>query len=244
MKICVIGNSHVACLRAAWDGLEAQYSEHTLTFFAGPMLTIAELSLDESSGQLVPTSEALTESLQMTSGGAESIALKAYDFFLLVGMGFHLPMIPKGYSRAVREGIAKDTFGETPSARVAAMTRLGSEAPIFIVPVPLPIHADGSASPLTTLPPRDVAALCSSAHASSRLRFIAQPAATLEGEWFTQAKFLKDAPRLAHTPRKVGKAFGEKNLVHMNADYGAIWLNDFFAKLQPAGPAAGEGGAA
>ena len=34
VKLCVIENSHSACLKLAWDQLQARYLDHSITFFA------------------------------------------------------------------------------------------------------------------------------------------------------------------------------------------------------------------
>jgi hypothetical protein len=234
MRICVIGNSHVACLKSAWSTLETECDEHTLKFFAGPKSTLAELSLDEKSGRLVSTSTALTASLRMTSGGEAEIDVDHYDLFLLVGLLFWWPSIPRQVSRAVQVALAQDVFAKTLSANIAALLRRCTQAPILVTAVPRPVKHEAPRELSATLPLATVAEIFSEAHVSTRWRFFAQPSTTLGASGYTLDHLSKDAPRLAHTPMSVGQVFDDKNSGHMNTEFGRLFLTGLFESLRAA----------
>lgn len=80
-KLCVIGNSHVACLKAALS--EEPSLEHDIeyTFFASRGKRIRGLTVEGLS--LVASDERLRSALEFTSGGKSAINLDHYDGMLL-----------------------------------------------------------------------------------------------------------------------------------------------------------------
>ncbi|MEM7213092.1 MAG: hypothetical protein AAF479_14585 [Pseudomonadota bacterium] len=86
LKLCVLGNSHLASMKSGWDQIETQYTDMVLTFFGAPKAMMDDLSLDGNS--LVPGNEKLKGKLKMFSDGSESIDLDAYDAFVINGLQF------------------------------------------------------------------------------------------------------------------------------------------------------------
>ena len=81
----LLGNSHLAALRIAYArqppaGLQ-------LDFIASGQAGLADLAVQD--GHLVATTPALQADL-LRFGGVTSVPLAGYDFFVLVGLGFHL----------------------------------------------------------------------------------------------------------------------------------------------------------
>src|SRR5690349_8363799 len=83
--ICVIGNSHAACLRApslaATKGKKSEY-----VFFCANTSTMQALTRKEQ--LLLPRSKDLKRNFRRTSGGKEVIDLSIYETFIVVGLRF------------------------------------------------------------------------------------------------------------------------------------------------------------
>jgi hypothetical protein len=86
-SLCVVGNSHVAAFKQAWDkrrpalrdGVEA-------TFFSAQNRLMKDMVPKGKS--LVAAGDLLAEKLRYTSGGLDRIDIDRYDAFLVVGAGF------------------------------------------------------------------------------------------------------------------------------------------------------------
>ncbi len=81
MRLCLLGNSHVAALKLGFSGSEA-------VFFASPSRTLR--TLQPQDGELVSTDPDLRRRLAKSSGGAETIRVSEFDAFLVVGCALGL----------------------------------------------------------------------------------------------------------------------------------------------------------
>ena len=87
MKIALIGNSHIACVKLAYENATLDLRERlNITFFGAPGSGLADLKL--KSKTLLTNNEDLRKQLAMTSGGLEKIDLDHYDAIILMGMYF------------------------------------------------------------------------------------------------------------------------------------------------------------
>ena len=86
MRICVLGNSHLAAAKHGWDQISARYPGLTLTFFGAPRNIMKDLVLEGT--QLVPKTEKLLAKIQRSSGGLEAVEIRDYDAFILYGLQF------------------------------------------------------------------------------------------------------------------------------------------------------------
>jgi hypothetical protein len=230
VKLCIIGNSHVACLKSAWDALPRYHEEFDCAFFGSPGAGMNALYLED--GRLKAGTDKLRQDLRFTSGGQEAVRIGDYDAFLIVGVGFHTPSHDRRVSSAVLHAALRGMFGTTMAGRFASAIRIVTQAPVLICATPLKATAGGSRrrSP-ALLEPAEVSGLLSSAYSAERFRFLAQPSSTLENPWATRREFVVDAPRLAHVEQKIGGRFTEGQNVHMNAEYGRLYLQSVFAAL-------------
>jgi len=89
-RICLIGTSHLACWKEAWDELDASYSDQTsLTFFgANGARMFSRNAWGISERALVPRNDKVALSIGRTSKGLDRIEVEHYTHFVLVGFNF------------------------------------------------------------------------------------------------------------------------------------------------------------
>ena len=104
MRVCILGNSHVACIKVAWDELGKSHTDYCLTFCAAPGRRLDAMEL--SGDHLVPSNPQLRRDILTTSGGRDSIAIRDHDAFCIVGLGFRFPVLDLSFSSAVVEATA------------------------------------------------------------------------------------------------------------------------------------------
>lgn len=230
LRLCIIGNSHIACLKTAWDLMAQDRERLTCTFFGSPGGGMQELQRDGS--RLRPASSKLKRDMKFTSGGKDIIRLDDYDAFLLVGLRFFSPVFDRRLSAAVSEAALRESFGGTLARRIAADIRGASSAPIFIGSTPRPLKAGVAAeNDRCYMTAAEVSAALTRTFHSEGFRFVPQPAETMRSPWSTKAEFGTDAPRLDHTKAKVDAKFDRDDTGHMNTAYGRIYLEQFFEML-------------
>lgn len=152
-QICVLGTSHAAALKAAWDDLAATTGD-TATFFVAPGTTIFDLEFEDEA--LVARGDKLLESFRSRAGGRDRIAVRDYDTLILCGVsGGIWPLIrffggcrfsgqdgwPDGgarhlISRALARRHAAEGLEDSFGVRVARFWSALSPARIIDVPVP------------------------------------------------------------------------------------------------------------
>lgn len=86
MKICVIGNSHVAALKQGWERVSVQreYSDVSLDFFAAPRDGVKQLKYRD--GALSTDDPELKSHMRTSSQGMEKIVVADYDVFVIHGL--------------------------------------------------------------------------------------------------------------------------------------------------------------
>ena len=164
MKICVLGNSHLASMKTGWDLVRDATPEYELTFFGAPKAMMDDLFLEGNA--LMPGTEKLKRKLAMFSEGSESIDLDAFDAFVVVGLQFGprrlaqlyrthrpvsfewrgplnnlAPMVSKEQQvTAISERLFNDAMiaglTDTMAIRIIDMIRDVTEKPIFLVSAP------------------------------------------------------------------------------------------------------------
>lgn len=92
MRLCVIGNSHLAAMKLGWD--QSVAADPALreavapVFFGAPRDGMRHVKMDASG--LHPRKPGIREHFLRTSGGAEAVEWSRYDAFLLVGLNASL----------------------------------------------------------------------------------------------------------------------------------------------------------
>jgi hypothetical protein len=249
-RVCVIGNSHIACLKTAWDQTGSRHADVSITFFGAPQRMCQHLSLQN--GRLISPDDELTTYLRQTSGGASEIALDEFDVFALIGLEFGplkamqvaervsyldldagKPLVSRAcFRQSVCDGLRK-----TIAVSVAQHIRAASTLPIVIVQTPhFAAKWRGSEDyrrDFASAPPHFWPALCETWRACARTvaddltsDLLFQPPQTIVDAFFSDPRMTKDAIRLS-TDAKPEK--GDHQVRHMNAEYGKIMLEALLA---------------
>ncbi|CAN7210332.1 hypothetical protein [Rhizobium sp. LjRoot254] len=84
LRICIVGNSHVAALKRGWPAVREKYPDTTIDMFGTYGTSFLDLSV--SDGKIIADSETSVAYFKLT-GGSTEIALDAYDRIVVVGAG-------------------------------------------------------------------------------------------------------------------------------------------------------------
>jgi hypothetical protein len=229
-RICVLGNSHTACLKKAWDAMHSSRPDLELVFFAAPSSQMLELVLQESS--LCPANEVLKKNLEFTSGGLSRVAIDEYDTFLLMGLHFAIPAVDARCSSAVVDSLLLDAYQSSVSSKLIELIHTRHTKAVYVGSTPMNTVCD-SPDHVSYHHTGTLAARLSTLLAGRRLVFLPQPEQTLQKNCFSKPEFSQDAPRLENRRSNVGLVyeqgkrggFGEH---HMNTAYGTHYLEAFF----------------
>jgi|GEM_PF-2926070 len=242
VRLCVIGNSHIAALKLGWPA--AGIAGIAPTFFGAPADGLRHVVLEN--GVLVPRKSDIAGHFRTISGGSDRIVLAGHDAFLLVGLNVSSKRILRFYKThawvglngtagktVVHPGFAMEfmteRYGATRMAELAATIAGATDRPVLAVAEP---HW---ASWARTAPAgtadygwQDAAASgdgpaigglfvqAVAAALAPCAQFVPQPEETVEDGIMTRADYNKDASRL------IGGEGGGTDASHMNAAYGAV----------------------
>lgn len=155
IRLCVMGNSHLAAFKLGWDALvkDNDPTARALSpvFFGAPRDAMRHVRQED--GRIIPTRKDVPESFERMSGGQREIRLADYDAVLLVGLGVSIKRILRFYkthywygmppdpertlvSRRFAQDFLTDRYGSTLLAETAEKVRQGTAAPILAVAEP------------------------------------------------------------------------------------------------------------
>lgn len=232
MKICVIGNSHLASLKVAWDEIGSDFQDVELTLFGSPNRGIARLSVDDEKCGLTCSIPGIRAHLEQTSGGLNWIDYAAYDAFLLYGLFLTVPLLDMRLSSAVvKQALEDSVFNSTACRTARKLNKLG-EKPLFCSAEPL--TSETRFEKLQAVPDEDKLIDLDTIHdqfsdllKSQNIRFLRQPPETLGPTFSTLTAYSKNSVRLIG-----GDAHLKKDIRHMNAEYGRAYLEHAIPKLR------------
>lgn len=227
LRICILGNSHAACLKEGWDRMANKYPHLQLTFFAARRDLLK--GLHRTGNVLLPDTPGLARNLAFTSNGEEQVDLENYDIFLLQGLGLHLPGLDSRLSQAVLRQTHRDILHRSLSLALCKLIREASEAPIYLGHNPQ--KAGQMANP-QRLPYRAAWALMQAELPAASAVLLEQPAETLVNDWHTRNELSRGSTRLDVGDRISGAPHDDEDNEHMNADFGCIFLEHFFKLLK------------
>lgn len=234
MKVCVIGDSHVGAIKLAYDAL-GPAPPHELTFFAALAEGIDRLELAD--GKLVPPANIphVAEAMRMTSGGLSTINPKVYDLFLLIGMVGSIEQmvwtIARPLSEAVRACAVTDFWHASRLPPLLGTLRQITQKPVTVGFTPLLARAQTN-----DLGPERYARFLEQSNAlffsGFNVRAIGQPPQTIVNGHATKIEYSRMSERLLKDKEGRAVRHPEGETSHMNKDYGALWLAQFFAEIE------------
>jgi len=226
MRVAIIGNSHTGSLIYAMKtDPDILGREIEVTIFAAVNKALRFLKFRGDA--IVATRDGLRRLIQATSGGIAQVDVTDYDAFFLMGIGFILRPLDGGWSTAVRETALDRMIGQTEMWRIATGLRERTTRPILCGHNPLPIRRplrDGS-EPIAY---DEMAAWFTSKFEAANLTLVRQPAETRTVKLTTRPAFGKGSKRMVDD-----EEYGKADRLHMNADYGAIYLRALRPLLVP-----------
>lgn len=241
MRIAMVGNSHLAAYKLAWENIRAAHPGLDITFFGSPTTSMRALAVEN--GALVPRTEILRENLAWTSEGSASIA-GDFDAYVMIGMGFsfvHLMAIlrthrPASIFRATdaQQLISEDalssfmtaTLGNCTGLSVVDKLRQITHAPIVYAPNPFPATGVLRDPDYEYYSYPETRSAIFAFYRQSRSELVRrgcfvfnQPDETVKDEMFTRDKFTQGAIKLKRGMKSVQK---ENDYFHMNAEFGRV----------------------
>lgn len=229
MKICVLGNSHVASLKKGWDSIQTDNQKHQLSFFASRQNGLAGLKLNN--GTLVPTTPQLLNDISYTSGGMKDIPLNEYDIFLLYGLGLSLSVLDTRLSTAVIQQTCIDIADRVLSFRIAKLIRSASHSKIYIGHNPQRSMDKNARPRANKFDYKETFAFMSSAIDVVDTVLVDQPLVSLANGWNTKEEYSIGSTRLDVGDKISNQLHPDKETEHMNGDFGKLYLDSFFQRL-------------
>lgn len=240
MKICIIGNSHIACVKKAWDEMSLSGSyPHQVTFFGSHADTL--LNTESNSTGLFPKNDQVRKSFILTSGGEESVIFNKYDLFFLHGFSPSFRNYHSLYNyfdlRFASSGFKKDSFmniSDTMSKLLKHM--MNTQKPVFVTPRPSKAVDDYEkvldSDKVDNEVYEKVLAYIENGFKNIGFKYLHQPEETLIYNNFTKKEYNTSGIGLGEVPKKDNDhILSSKNLTHMNKAYGKVYLEDIFRNL-------------
>ena len=231
MKICVIGNSHVACLKKAWDRMPKLPFE--LTFFASYASSIVETTTTASGIQ--PRSEQVKASWVTTSDGRDQIDFAAYDLIWVHGLGYNLnyfaQLLKQLHELGASHALKHEAIVYNNRSSLAILECMPSEvrAKCIVSFRPNRVSQNNESEAFDRALLEQLVAEIQQAHEHLGFKAtISQPQNTLQSLQYTRPEFSRGAVGLGKKPPSAGyKDVTEKSAMsHMNAEYGKLLINE------------------
>lgn len=226
MKICIIGNSHVASLKQGWESIKTcpDYAHVSVEFFAAPRNTIDQLEYQD--GSLFAGTQELKKHLELSSPGKDEIRIEDYDLFVIQGLvSFNRVARTFASGRHSNLDFVRDTLDGSLAMKFHniiishGIPALLSTEPMFSETVVHSPHDYGYSAFVThgleLSEPAESLLLEWKCCIGSR-PIVEQPADTVIGSIFTKKEYLNR----------------QGDNLHMNAEFGAMVLANLFAKAE------------
>lgn len=228
--LCIIGNSHTAALKLAWEDLSIKFPEIEITFFAARGRAIGRLMVHD--GRIEADNEDLMTQIKLTSNGKTAIVPGEYDAFLVYGTISHALKTTnaENYSRSFARTATLDRARSSILYSHILKLRELTNQPVYAALAPIPSFENGK-RPQMLLPQQTACELIQQTLLDPlSAKLIPQPMETLVNDSVTKEEFSKDSVRL-EVIKKVAAQHPEGETVHMNKAYGDVWLRAFLTRL-------------
>ena len=231
-NICLIGNSHVASFKLAWDKVQRKYPDVKITFFAERRDGLTELEVKD--GMLMPSTDRLREILEHTSGGLSIIDPRAYDAILLVGFLWAYPKTDGLFSHAAARQALLDSFDDDyPGFDVIRKIRSITNIPIFMAHQPLWKVVGKPVSGVSVEPYRRLVKFINETLVEQyRATLLEQPEETITNGFNTRTEFSVGAMRLdiGNLRSRNAPHLGNER-AHMNGRFGEICFAEYIPTI-------------
>jgi len=210
-------------------------------------------------GKLRPSTDELKQSLLWTSQGLDEIVIDQYDAFVLVGLGLSFTTLARMYGQLrvpcqskelpYRRLISQQVFDlalegqvrNSLSLVIARLLRHATEAPILIIPDPMPAERAQSSKEATLwrhlAVSRDGTTLRQCFYNQSeacalqvRADILFQPERTMAGVIFSRDELCKGATRLREDE---ASHFDDNEFGHLGPQYGVEMISALRGRLNP-----------
>jgi hypothetical protein len=243
-RVCVLGDSHSACLKLAWEEVRGAHRDVTLTFFADRDLGLR--GLQPRDGALVPDSAELRKTIEHTSGGLGVVDLGCYDAVLIVGLRIRAypRMEGEGHfsAAAVRQWLV-DFIPTTIGFDLATKIRRLSRVPIFIMHTPLFASSGAPEVDVGLEAYRSfVGCLREQAFNGLAATVFEQPEETITDGVFTKQEYSIGSRLLEVSGSSANRQHAPSNRGHMNAEYGKVCLATYLPAIASATRSRGPAG--
>lgn len=225
MKICVIGNSHVASIKKALQGFKDSSLE--VDFFADRGVRLRKLEVD--GGVLRTRDEDVRRVLEYTSGGKSEICVDEYDIFILYGLYAKGLFIKQEsfFSEEVIKQTVKDHVALTASFDILLKLRRITDKKIFIGHDPFPAAEEVVDKAISRDYIYGMEKLNLFLYNSLNCEAISQPSETIVNKSYTNPIYSRKSSRLTVDEDMEGKLHPESEKKHMNNEFGKLWLEKF-----------------
>ena len=231
MKICLIGNSHIAAIKLGWLNVAGEFPDVQLTFFAARFVEMAGLMAQGD--RLVADTASLAAQISFISGGLEEIIPKDYDMIVLCGLGLFVPRLPAGTSAALRRQASIDYVNSSLIPVTLQKLHSVTDKTIWVAPSPMSAVAVADEQIRSAMVP--YFALINDVQIAlddPRCKVIGQPSRTLTRNLASRSVYTDGSVKLPiPNVNPAALKHPPSELKHMNGAFGAIWLKLNLPKL-------------
>lgn len=244
IRVCVIGDSHLAALKLGWDAIRDDFPDVELYFFGAPADHMENLVVAEA--HLSAGSDMLRKFLVKTSGGFATVD-NAYSTYLICGLRFGIAKIQRlcteyraeGHIRDDRAPISDPCFfkcvaaglRDTFAVRTFLKLRKITDAPVTIMHMPMPSDQDTDSALARVSASADGVLIRQSFLAASQqlarelgFTLAVQPQNTLSGPLRTKAIYSLGSMKLV---RGLTEPHQPEDYGHMNGEFGSLVLRSW-----------------
>lgn len=222
INLCVLGDSHVAAMKNAWDKISIEYPGLEITFFAARENGLSDLYLTDDC--LVPNNSELSKSLVLTSKGKDKIEILNYDIFLVYGLKLYVPNIDARYSESLIARQCSDVIRRSLNNKICLKLKKTTNVPVFCGHKPQKAH-DGQFIVGLNNKTYQVAFKSLESAISDDLILLSQPDVTISSnKWNTKKEFSIGSTRLDVGDFISNQLHPNHDVGHMNQEYGVVWL--------------------
>lgn len=231
MRICVLGNSHVASLKKGWDLIKDRYENIDLTFFAQRQRGLIDLEIKD--GMLFPSTISLKNAISYTSGGRDHIDFSLYDSCLIYGLGLkpYKASPDQFFSENVLSFALKDHISKTVSLRTLLKIKKVSSITTYVGHQPLLAAQEENDIGDLRLYFEGFELLKQYFNKEYGCNLVSQPSNTICGGFNTMQVFSSQSTRLDIGDGISGEEHPVNDVEHMNDLFGAKYLEEFFKLL-------------